>query len=166
MDWNVVRRVCCGLTIADGMAPMASRFRNCRTVPREDPGADGHSALVIRHVNVQGHRTTVRLEPQIWESMTEICRREFCTPHDVCSYVAERRWSHGSLTSAVRVFIHDYFRTSATEDGHRTAGHGQGMFLSQQRGRLEMRASEAGSREAGDGRVARATRAQTKRITP
>ena len=29
------------------------------------------------------------------------------------------------------VFILDYFRTSATEDGHRNAGHGQGMFLAQ-----------------------------------
>jgi predicted DNA-binding ribbon-helix-helix protein len=57
--------------------------------------------------------------------MSEICRREFCTPHDVCSYVAEHR--HGSLTSSLRVFILGYFRTSATEEGHRKAGHGQGI---------------------------------------
>jgi hypothetical protein len=53
----------------------------------------------------------------------------------------------GSLASSLRVFIPDYFRTSATEDGHRRAGHGQGMFMAQQRERLEMRAREAGRRE-------------------
>jgi predicted DNA-binding ribbon-helix-helix protein len=86
-----------------------------------------------------GHRTSVRLERQMWESMTEICRREFCTPHDVCSYVAERKPTHDSLTSSLRVFILDYFRQSSTEDGHFSAGHGQWMFMSQQQDRWLMR---------------------------
>jgi predicted DNA-binding ribbon-helix-helix protein len=75
--------------------------------------------------------------------MTEICRSEFCTPHDVCSYVAEHKPPHGSLTSSLRVFILDYFRKSSTQDGHHRAGHGQGMFLSQQRERLEVRKLKA-----------------------
>jgi predicted DNA-binding ribbon-helix-helix protein len=83
--------------------------------------------------------------------MTEICRREFCTPHDVCSYVAERKPPHGSLTSSLRVFILDYFHISATEDGHRKAGHGQGMFLSQQEERMEMRKQKADRQESADG---------------
>jgi hypothetical protein len=33
----------------------------------------------------------------------------------------------------------DYFPTSSSEDGHRSAGHGQGMFLAQQEGRREIR---------------------------
>jgi predicted DNA-binding ribbon-helix-helix protein len=65
--------------------------------------------------------------------MTEICRREFCTLHDICSYVAERKPPHVSLTSSLRVFVLDYFRTSSNEDGHRSGGHGQGMFVSEQR---------------------------------
>jgi predicted DNA-binding ribbon-helix-helix protein len=105
--------------------------------------ATGRSALVIRNVSVHGHRTSIRLEPQIWDSMTEICRSEFCTPHDVCSYVAEHKPPHGSLTSSLLVFIPDYFRKSSTQDGHTRAGHGQGMFISQQRERLEMRAMKA-----------------------
>ena len=84
----------------------------------EDPRPDERSSLVIRNVKVHGHRTSVRLEPQMWDSMIEICRREFCTPDDVCSYVAERKPPHGSLTSSLRVFILDYFRKSSTEDGH------------------------------------------------
>jgi predicted DNA-binding ribbon-helix-helix protein len=112
-----------------------------------DVRPERHSALVIRNVNVHGRRTSIRLEPQIWVSMTEICRREFCTPHDVCAYVAEHKPPYGSLTSSLRVFILDYFRTCATEDGHRRAGHGQGMFLAQQRERLEMRKPKADALE-------------------
>jgi predicted DNA-binding ribbon-helix-helix protein len=67
--------------------------------------------------------------------LDEICRREFCTLHDVCSYVAERKPPHSSLTSSLRVFVLDYFHTSSNEDGHRSGGHGQGMFLSEQRAR-------------------------------
>jgi predicted DNA-binding ribbon-helix-helix protein len=105
--------------------------------------ATGRSALVIRNVSVHGHRTSIRLEPQIWDSMTEICRSEFCTPHDVCSYVAEHKPPHSSLTSSLRVFILDYFRTCATEDGHRSARHGQGMFLTEQQERKQMRSIKA-----------------------
>jgi predicted DNA-binding ribbon-helix-helix protein len=122
---------------------MATAFPDCRAEPGENSRPDKHSALVIHNVNVHGHRTSIRLEPQIWESMREICRREFCTPHDVCSYVAENKPPHGSLTSSLRVFIHNYFRISATEDGHKRAGHGQGMFLCQQEQRLRQRTMKA-----------------------
>ena len=105
----------------------------------KDPRPDERSSLVIRNVKVHGHRTSVRLEPQMWDSMIEICRREFCTPDDVCSYVAERKPPHGSLSSSLRAFMLDYFRNSSTEDGHMSAGHGQSMFMSQQQERWLMR---------------------------
>jgi predicted DNA-binding ribbon-helix-helix protein len=114
---------------------MASALLNRLATPDEDP--ERHSALVIRNVNVHGHRTSIRLEPQLWDTLAEICRREYCTPHDVCSHVAARR--HGSLTSSLRVFILGYFHTSSTEAGHSHAGHGQGMFLSEQQERRQMR---------------------------
>jgi hypothetical protein len=64
----------------------------------EDLRSEQCSSLVSRNVKIHGHRTSVRLEPQMWDSMIEICRREFCTPDDVCSYVAERKPAHGSLS--------------------------------------------------------------------
>ena len=48
------------------------------------------------------------------------------------------------------VFILGYFHASSTEDGHRKAGHGQGMFLIQQQERMEMRAMKALRREPSD----------------
>lgn len=125
---------------------MDSASLNRLSTSNEDSHPDRHSALVMRNVSVRGRRTSIRLEPEIWNTLTEICRREFCTPHDVCSYVAGRRPPHGSLASSLRVFILEYFHRCATEDGHRSAGHGQGMFLLQQRERLEMRAMKAEER--------------------
>jgi len=66
--------------------------------------------------------------------------REYCTLHDVCSYVAGHKPPHGSLASSLARLLLDYFRVSVTEDGHRSAGHGQGMFLSEQEERKQMRA--------------------------
>jgi predicted DNA-binding ribbon-helix-helix protein len=105
----------------------------------EDLRPDERSSHVIRNVKVHGHRTSVRLEPQMWDSMIDICRREFRTPDDVCSYVAERKPPHDSLSSSLRVFMLGYFRNSSTEDGHLNAGHGQSMFMSQQEERWLMR---------------------------
>ncbi len=96
----------------------------------------------MRNVSVRGHRTSIRLEPEIWDRLAEICRREYCTPHDVCSYVAGHK-PRGSLASSIRVFILDYFRLAATEDGHRHAGHGQGLFLAEQEERKQMRKHKA-----------------------
>ena len=116
-------------------------------IASEPSGADRDSALVMRNVRVRGHRTSIRLEPEIWDTLAEICRRECCSLRDVCSYVAGHKPPHGSLSSSLRVFILGYFRRCATEDGHRSAGHGQGMFLSEQEERKQMRSTktDAGS---------------------
>ena len=130
---------------------MASASPDGLAAPNED--SERHSALVMRNVSVRGHRTSIRLEPQIWDTLAEICRREFCTPHDVCSHVAGRRPRNSSLASSLRVFILRYFHTSATEDGHIRAGHGQGMFLAEQQERKEIRVvkADATDRECPDG---------------
>jgi len=117
---------------------MASAFPQPH-LPSQCSEADKRSSLVVRNVSVRGRRTSIRLEPHIWDTLAEICRREFCTPHDVCSYVSGHKPPQSSLTSWLRVFVLDYFRTSATEDGHRRAGHGQGMFMSEQEERKQMR---------------------------
>ena len=86
------------------------------------------SALVIRNVTVDGRRTSVRLEPEMWEALAEIGRRERCTLHDLGTLVACRR-GNGSLTAAIRVFIMAYYKNAATEPGHNSAGHGSGSVL-------------------------------------
>lgn len=91
-------------------------------------GADGaaprgQSTLVNRNVFVGGHRTSVRLEPAMWDALAEICRRENMSLHAVCELIEARRQA-SSLTAAIRVFTLAYFRAAATEEGHASNGHG------------------------------------------
>jgi predicted DNA-binding ribbon-helix-helix protein len=79
--------------------------------------------LVSRNVRVAGHRTSVRLEPAMWEALRRICEREHSSIHDLVTAVAERQPA-SSLTAAIRVYLLIYFQAAATDDGHRRAGHG------------------------------------------
>lgn len=79
--------------------------------------------LVSRNVTVNGRRTSLRLEPEVWECLAEIAAREDTTVNEVVARVDRQRRS-GSLTSNVRVFVLSYFRNAATERGHANAGHG------------------------------------------
>lgn len=80
-------------------------------------------SLVSRNVTINGHRTSLRMERETWDALREICLREDQTIHQVCSLVEERR-EVSNRTSAVRAFIIKYYRSAATEAGHRGAGHG------------------------------------------
>ncbi len=65
----------------------------------------------------------MRLEPELWEALEDICRRERQTLGEMVKQV-EQRGHPGGRTSAVRVFVLGYFRDAVSEDGHRVAGHG------------------------------------------
>jgi predicted DNA-binding ribbon-helix-helix protein len=80
--------------------------------------------LVSRNVTVSGRRTSVRLEPEMWDGLMEICRREGVSTHQLTTLV-DRCRHRSSLTAKLRVFILAYFRTASTESGHAQAGHGR-----------------------------------------
>ncbi|HLN25762.1 MAG TPA: ribbon-helix-helix domain-containing protein [Patescibacteria group bacterium] len=82
------------------------------------------STLLNRNVTVAGRRTSMKLEPDMWDALDEICLREQMTAHEVCTTISARH-SGNNLTAAMRVFILAYFRASSTELGHHQAGHGQ-----------------------------------------
>ena len=84
----------------------------------------GASSLVSRNITVSGRRTSVRLEPEMWEGLREVSKREKCTMHDICTLIEKRKKEKTSLTAAIRVFVMLYFRAATTEEGHRRAGHG------------------------------------------
>jgi predicted DNA-binding ribbon-helix-helix protein len=88
------------------------------------------SSLVSRNVTIGNHRTSIRLEPDMWNGLREICRREHATMHDIATVVSSRKAVNTSLTAAIRVFVMAYFRMAATEEGHGLAGHGPGgLFM-------------------------------------
>ena len=81
------------------------------------------SRLVNRNVVAERGRTSMRLEPELWEALLEICCRE---GQDMSSLVrkVEQNGHAGGRTSAVRVFVMSYFRDAANEAGHAASGHG------------------------------------------
>ena len=82
------------------------------------------STLISRNITVLGHRTSVRLEPEMWTALRDISRREECRIHDLCSLIQLRKKPDTSLTAAIRVFLMLYYRASSTEEGHQRCGHG------------------------------------------
>lgn len=87
------------------------------------------STLVNRNITVAGRRTSIRLEPQMWDALHQICRREAATLNEIVTEI-ERRRAASSLTAAIRVYVLSYFRAAATDEGHRLAGHGTGQSRS------------------------------------
>lgn len=78
------------------------------------------SRLAIRTVSAASGRTTMRLEPELWSALDEICLRERLTLSELVRQVDQA----GNRTSTVRVYALMYFRAAATEVGHLGAGHG------------------------------------------
>ncbi len=85
------------------------------------------SRLVNRNVVAERGRTSIRFEPELWDSLEEICRREHIGLGELVRRIEQTSGGAGGRTSAVRVFVLKYFREAATEEGHRRAGHGSGF---------------------------------------
>lgn len=69
-----------------------------------------NGTLITRNITVNGRRTSVLLEPEMWEALAEIARREGLTQHQLCTRIEVHRASSASLTSAIRVYCLTYFR--------------------------------------------------------
>ena len=82
------------------------------------------SRLVNRNVTIGRARTSMRLEPELWDALREMSLREHMSLAELVHRLEHERGA-GGRTSAVRVHVLSYFRAAATEDGHRAAGHGR-----------------------------------------
>jgi predicted DNA-binding ribbon-helix-helix protein len=70
------------------------------------------ASLPIRNIVVAGHRTSVRLEPVMWQALRDIARDQGIGLNDLVTEIALRR-GRLSLTAAIRVYIVDFYRTAA-----------------------------------------------------
>ena len=74
------------------------------------------SAVVKRSIVIGSHKTSVSLEDPFWKGLKEIAGvRESTLTGLVATINTER--SHSNLSSAIRLFVLDHFRTQA--DGRR-----------------------------------------------
>ncbi|HYC01688.1 MAG TPA: ribbon-helix-helix domain-containing protein [Azospirillaceae bacterium] len=67
---------------------------------------------VSRNVTLGSRRTSVRLEPVMWQGLADICAAEEMNLNQLVEHVDQHRGGLG-LTAALRVFIVSYFRRAA-----------------------------------------------------
>jgi predicted DNA-binding ribbon-helix-helix protein len=103
---------------------MQRDFTHSTSHDRAAETAKPGSTLLNRNVTVAGHRTSIRLEPAMWEALRQICEREHKAANELVTEI-ERQRAESSLTAAIRVYLLRYFCAAATDEGHRLAGHGE-----------------------------------------
>jgi predicted DNA-binding ribbon-helix-helix protein len=85
-------------------------------MPEETPRRSD-STLVNRNVWVGERRTSLRLEPTMWQALDEVAALTGVTIHRICTLVDQRR-RESSLTAAIRVFLLTYYRAAAAGGVH------------------------------------------------
>jgi len=71
------------------------------------------SPVVKRSIVVAGHKTSVSLEEAFWSGMKEIALLRSLTLSELVGEIDGGR-QQGNLSSAIRLFVLDYFRSRAT----------------------------------------------------
>jgi len=72
------------------------------------------SPVVKRSVVIAGHKTSVSLEDAFWEGLKEIAvQRQKRLSELVVAIDSERQ--HDNLSSAIRLFVLDFYRTQLSE---------------------------------------------------
>jgi predicted DNA-binding ribbon-helix-helix protein len=70
------------------------------------------SPVVKRSIVVDGHKTSVSLEEAFWSGMKEICHARGSTLSHLVGEIDSNR-QQGNLSSAIRLFVLDHFRSRA-----------------------------------------------------
>jgi predicted DNA-binding ribbon-helix-helix protein len=71
------------------------------------------SPVVKRSIVLDGHKTSVSLEEAFWIGMKEVAGQRSMTLSELIGEIDTNR-HHGNLSSAIRLFVLDYFRSLAT----------------------------------------------------
>lgn len=77
------------------------------------------SPVVKRSIVIAGHKTSVSLEDAFWDALKEIAAGRRLTLSDLVATIDSSR-SQGNLSSAIRLFVLDYYR------GYASSGRGHG----------------------------------------
>lgn len=70
------------------------------------------SAIHKRSIVLAGHKTSVSLENEFWEALHHIATVKQASLAKVVEEIDSER-SHNNLSSAIRIFVFNYFRSLA-----------------------------------------------------
>jgi predicted DNA-binding ribbon-helix-helix protein len=74
------------------------------------------SAVVKRSIVIAGHKTSVSLEDAFWDALKEIAGDRDTTLSDLVAGIDSQR-RHGNLSSAIRLFVLEFYRNQLADDG-------------------------------------------------
>ena len=69
-----------------------------------------------RSIEIHGRQTSVTIEDAFWTALQKIAATHHVRPSDLIAAIDKER-NHGNLSSAVRLFVLDHYR-SKVEGGH------------------------------------------------
>jgi predicted DNA-binding ribbon-helix-helix protein len=72
------------------------------------------SAVLKRSIVIDGHKTSVSLEDAFWNSLKEIGGERHMTLSDLVAAIDSER-QRDNLSSAIRLFVLDFYRTQLSE---------------------------------------------------
>jgi predicted DNA-binding ribbon-helix-helix protein len=73
------------------------------------------SPVVKRSIVIAGHKTSVSLEDAFWKGLKDIAGGRDMTLSDLVASIDTGR-QHGNLSSAIRLFVLDYYRSQIPEE--------------------------------------------------
>jgi len=73
------------------------------------------SPVVKRSIVIVGHKTSVSLEDAFWRGLKEIAGGRDMTLSDLVATIDTDR-QHGNLSSAIRLFVLDYYRNQLSDE--------------------------------------------------
>ena len=79
------------------------------------------SPVVKRSIVIAGHKTSVSLEDAFWKGLKEIASAGNMTLSDLVASIDGGR-RQGNLSSAIRLFVLDHYRSQASGNGPREPG--------------------------------------------
>ena len=89
-----------------------------------------NSPVQKRSVVVAGHKTSVSLEREFWEGLKEISRLRNSSLVETLDDIANKR-TEGNLSSAIRLFVLDHYRTQAERSAGPTPAGGVSEAVAQ-----------------------------------
>ena len=80
------------------------------------------SPVVKRSIILAGHKTSVSLEDAFWTGMKEIASGRNIRLSDLVGSIDAQR-QHGNLSSALRLFVLDFYRSQVSDKESRDGIH-------------------------------------------
>jgi predicted DNA-binding ribbon-helix-helix protein len=86
------------------------------------------SAVIKRSIVVAGHKTSVSLEDEFWSGLKEIAARRVATLSELVGAIDKER-QHTNLSSALRLFVLDFYRSQVSNMEANEANDASAGFL-------------------------------------